>query len=193
MTYQVVQNFVALHFSLGYVIFMDSYYTSDVAELLESNGCGLCGTCSATRKGMPHGLRPSYIKLKKGDPPIYSCSDRKLAIAWHDTVENNTCTTVDIRSRNVPFGIRQILGTTAVSHYGQHMGGVDTMVHQCKSYLFPHRSRKWYKRIYNHLMQMAMVNAHIIYTQVTSQRPKLDLKEFVQVIGPRYVSTVEFA
>jgi len=29
--------------------------------------------------------------------------------------------------------------------------------------LFPHRSRKWYKRIFNHLVEAAVVNAHITH------------------------------
>jgi len=44
---------------------------NDEAELLQNSGCGLCRTCSATRKGMPHDLRRSNLTLEKGDPPVY--------------------------------------------------------------------------------------------------------------------------
>jgi len=176
---------------------MDSYHCTspDVADLLQDKACGLCGTCSATRQGIPHDLRPSNLGLKKGDPPIYRRNGRKLAIAWHKPIY-----TVD------PCGQQHVLqgghskeagslwrtsgfATNGCDQLRRAWGGVDLMDQRCKTYLFPHRSRKSYKIIFNHMIEMALVNAHIIYTEVTSDTTTLDMKKFGQTIAHHHAST----
>ena len=66
-----------------------------------------------------------------------------------------------------------------VDDYNSFMGGVDTADQRMKTYLFPHRSRKWYKRIVNAILSISMVNAHIIYCSCTPA-PHKSLKVFVQ-------------
>lgn len=61
------------------------------------------------------------------------------------------------------------------------MGGVDTADQRMKTYLSPHRSRKWYNRIFNVVLSISVVSAHIIYTRC-SLGPHKPLKAFIQSI-----------
>ena len=195
VTLGVVQQLVSPHFGQGHILFTDSYYSSPaVADLLFANQTGFCGTCNANRTGMPHDIRPSNMPMKKGDDPAFRRKVLMLACTWQDikrvtllsTVDNNTSSSVAIHSRASSSGTRNILKPTVTSHYNAFMGGVDTLDQRCKTYLFPHRSRKWYKRIFNHLVQAAIVNAHIIYTRTTANQNRFDLKVFILEILHHY-------
>ena len=61
------------------------------------------------------------------------------------------------------------------------MGGVDTADQWMKTYLFPHRSRKWYNRIFNAILSISVEISHIIYRKVTDG-PTKPLKDFIQDI-----------
>ena len=82
--------------------------------------------------------------------------------------------------------MRKILRPSTVSNYVKYIGGVDLLDQRCKTYLFPHRSRKWYKRLFNHIIMMAMINAHIIYTSVTADKQKQTFKDFICAISNHY-------
>ena len=60
------------------------------------------------------------------------------------------------------------------------MGGVDTLDQKSKSYLFPHRSMKWYTRIFDMLISVIAVNSHILYLSATQN--KLTWKDFIEQI-----------
>ena len=59
------------------------------------------------------------------------------------------------------------------------MGGVDIAGQRCKTYMFPHRSRKWYPRLVDYLLSIVFVNSHIIFTSVDGKEKKI-LKLFIE-------------
>ncbi|RXN02759.1 piggyBac transposable element-derived 4-like protein [Labeo rohita] len=65
--------------------------------------------------------------------------------------------------------------------YNTFMGGVDTADQRMKTYLFPHRSRKWYNCIFNAILSICVVNSHIIYSKC-APGPHKPLKAFIQDI-----------
>uniref|UniRef100_A0A3B3S9X6 PiggyBac transposable element-derived protein domain-containing protein n=1 Tax=Paramormyrops kingsleyae TaxID=1676925 RepID=A0A3B3S9X6_9TELE len=77
---------------------------------------------------------------------------------------------------------------TSVSVYNKHMGGVDLMDSLIALYRTKIRSRKWYIRIFFHVMDMICVNSWLLYrrdreTSGHSQRGELSLREFKAVIA----------
>lgn len=138
---------------------------------------------------MPRGLRKAVLPLRKGDDPVYMRRGKLLTCVWHDikcltmltSIHGNACVVKRIRTRHTEHGYRDINRPHCVNEYNMYMGGVDTADQRMKTYLFPHRARKWYSRIYNAILSMCVVNAHIIYCRSTAG-PRKPLKGFVQEI-----------
>uniref|UniRef100_A0A8C9YGA1 PiggyBac transposable element-derived protein domain-containing protein n=1 Tax=Sander lucioperca TaxID=283035 RepID=A0A8C9YGA1_SANLU len=189
-THVLVRQLMAQHKGKGHELYMDSYYTSPaVANELANEETGLCGTVSSQRRGMPKALRKTELPLARGDDPVFMRHGKMLACAWHDvkrfhllsTLHGNSCVWKRIRSKHTDSGFRDINRPVCVDRYNSFMGGVDTADQRMKTYLFPHRSKKWYNRIVNAILSITMVNAHIIYCSMTAG-PHKPLKAFVLML-----------
>ena len=189
-THLIVRDLMVPYTGKGHEVYMDSYYAGPaIANELAGMDTGLCGTVNCNRRGMPKELRPGQLPLRKGDEPVFMRNNRLLACAWHDTkrvtmlssIHDNSCLPKRIRSKESEGGFRAINKPTCVERYNSFMGGVDTADQRMKTYLFPHRSRKWYNRIFNAILSISVVNSHIIYRKVTDG-PTKPLKVFIQDI-----------
>lgn len=189
-THGIVRELMAPYIGKGHEVYMDSYYTSPtIANELADADTGLCGTVSSRRKGMPSCLRPNALRLRRGDDPAFLRKGKLLACAWHDTkrvimlstVQGNGCVEKRIRTKASESGFRAINRPVCVDEYNKFMGGVDRADQRMKTYLFPHRSRKWYHRIVNAIVSIAVVNSHIIYRKC-SRGPHKPLKVYIQAI-----------
>ena len=58
---------------------------------------------------------------------------------------------------------QDILKPLVVEEYNRHMGGVDTGDQLQSYYGFSHRTVKWWRRLFFHLIDLAIVNAYILY------------------------------
>jgi hypothetical protein len=64
------------------------------------------------------------------------------------------------------------------------MGGVDVFDQKMTTFMYPHKSSKWYMTIFHRLREMAMVNAYILYSSDCNQngihlRPPRKFRESV--------------
>lgn len=57
--------------------------------------------------------------------------------------------------------------------YNKHMGGVDLMDSMIGRYRIKMRSTKWNMKIFDHLVEMSIVNAWLLYKKVTGKPIKL--------------------
>ena len=63
---QVVLDLLEGFEDKGHKVYMDSFYSSPSLFLkLKDMNIGACGTVNSNRKGMPQGLKPSALSLKK--------------------------------------------------------------------------------------------------------------------------------
>ena len=60
-------------------------------------------------------------------------------------------------------GTEVIKKPKVVEDYNQYMGGVDKSDQLVLYYGFAHRRVKWWERAFFHLMDLCLVNAHILY------------------------------
>lgn len=60
-----------------------------------------------------------------------------------------------------------------ITEYNQHMGGVDIMDGLIGRYHIRMKTRKWTNRLFFHLLDMAMVNAYILYHRLQRERTQL--------------------
>lgn len=68
-----------------------------------------------------------------------------------------------------------------VIEYNKHMGGVDLMDSLLGRYKIVMRSRKWYMRIFYHLLDLSIINAWLLYLRVNKdnkEKSKMKLLEF---------------
>ena len=74
------------------------------------------------------------------------------------------------RTRRADDGTEEILKPKMIDEYNTYMGGVDKSDQLLSYYGFNHRAIKWWKRAAFHLLDLAIVNAYILYRQ--SQQDK---------------------
>lgn len=56
--------------------------------------------------------------------------------------------------------------TDAVIDYLKHMGGVDRSDHFVSSYQFMRRTRKWYRKMFFWLLEVAIINSFLLFQEV---------------------------
>lgn len=159
----------------GYTLYCDNYYTSprlfwDLWLL------GVCatGTLRKTRVGVPQAIKDKKLE-RKGD--TYVMTNGPLSVIKY--LDGNyvfMLTTVDnidpIPTRNRDQDGNIVSRPHAVVQYDRYMGGVDR-ADQMISYHQVLGSVKWWKKVFFYTISVAVVNAYIIYKEVTTTRPLL--------------------
>ena len=82
------------------------------------------------------------------------------------------------RTRRPPGGIEEIEKPTMVEQHNTHMGRVDKGDQLMSYYSFSHRTLKWWRRAFFHLIGNAIINAYILYVRSDQSARKLDHKHF---------------
>ena len=157
---------------------MDNLYSSPTLfKLLSERGLGACGTVREDRRGMPKELfKP---KMKKGEVKTAMLDGKVQAIKWMDkravrvltTIHDTSMVPKRRRSRLAPGGTEEVMKAKAVEEYNQHMGGVDKSDQLLSYYGFSHRTVKWWRRAFFHLLDLSVVNAYILYRQSQPGKP----------------------
>lgn len=163
-------------------VYTDRYYTSPqlATELLSTN-CFLTGTVMPHRSGLPKDLKNQSKKLKKGE----ILSQRKgdiLVTCWRDKRvvvmlstnskgDTNNMTSVPSKWPNKPPTQKP----NVIIDYIKHMGGVDRSDHYISSYQFLRRTKKWYRKYFFWLLEVAIINSYLLYKSVQLKEAKKPL------------------
>ena len=73
------------------------------------------------------------------------------------------------RTKAVTEGVETVQKPVMINDYNLPMGGVDKSDQLVLYYRYSHRSRKWLKRVFCHLLYLAIVNASILYNSVAEK------------------------
>ena len=65
-----------------------------------------------------------------------------------------------------------------IEQYNKFMGGVDKADQLVTYYGFYHVSKKWWKRVFFHLLDISLVNAYLLYCSVTPSKQRLSHMDF---------------
>lgn len=166
----VVMTLLAPYLGKGHVIYMDNWYNSPTLfQHLLSLGTGACGTVRANRKGMP----TFTCKMTKGQTE-YKENGTQLAVKWHDKRDVHFLTTVHPAGMAATGKVDHSTGQTkmkpiCVLEYNKKMGAVDKAdmisgFHECAR-----KTTKWYKKVFFHLLDTAVLNSHIVHQQLTGK------------------------
>ena len=164
---------------LGYHLGLNNFFTSPrlLFDLFESQ-TSATGTVRRNRKGLP----PSVIKAKLQNKQV--CERRKrmmLCVAYKDGSKQPM-----LLSTHSSAGFQRIINSRGkektlpmcVIHYNRAMGRVDLSDARLYRYLSERRTMKWTNKVAFSLIGRSLLNAYIIYSENTSDRPKKSKYQF---------------
>ena len=172
----------------GHHIYFDNFYTSlSLCKQLFKLGYGSCGTVRINRRGIPRDFQAA--KLKKGETTTFR-DGRILGLKWMDkrlvsmisTIHDDSMINTDRRTRLAPTGVEKISKPLVIDKYNTYMGGDDKSDQLVIYYAFSHSSKKWWKRIFFHMIEVSLVNAYILYTNSTHAK-KMSHLDFRVVVA----------
>ncbi|XP_046663034.1 piggyBac transposable element-derived protein 1-like [Homalodisca vitripennis] len=179
-------------------LYMDNFYTTVplVVHLAKRNVHAL-GTVRRDRVPGNNLPSPSEFQAKERGFSTEKCAkveEVELSlVAWQD----NKCVT--LLSSFVGIGkqdkvgryckktrsIKEINCPQVVNTYNQHMGGVDKINSILGRYKIRMKTRKWYMRLFYHLLDVTMCNSWLLYQRVCKEKGKvtLPLAEFRESVA----------
>ncbi|GBM86783.1 PiggyBac transposable element-derived protein 3 [Araneus ventricosus] len=180
----VVQKLTKSLVNKNHIIMMDNFFSSvELYEYLKSVGIYACGTVQSNRKGLPS-LAVDKA-LKRGD---FDCriTDQGLSyFKWKDNrcvffLSNYHGTEVcKIQRKQKDGSIMDIPAPTIVRDYNRHMGGVDKSDMLKSLYDRDRKAKKWWHRLFFGIIEIAMVNSYICYSDIQDKIPLLEYKRRV--------------
>lgn len=167
---------IAQLFQQGYHVFVDNFFSSLplFRTLLLEKLTLACGTVRIGRQGLPNTViskRPVGLGRERGSS-IFAQQGSLLCLAWRDrrivtiltTIHSNV---VDVVQRTVKengrFARREVACPVAVQDYTRYMGGVDRADQYAQYYISDRKTRKWNAKVIFYLLEIAKVNAWIMY------------------------------
>ena len=174
----------------NYKLFFDNWFNSPNLEVyLMKNGILALGTVRINR--VPNSKMPTEKELKsqgRGSMVekvaiidgvqlgLVSWFDNKVVNILSSYVGSNPVTTKKRFSKKDKKYV-EINSPKAVDVYNNYMGGVDLLDSLLGLYRIQLRSRKWYKKIFFHMIDMCVVNSWILWRRKSDQyMPLFDFK-----------------
>ncbi|GFS93137.1 piggyBac transposable element-derived protein 4 [Trichonephila clavipes] len=194
-SYNVVYTMTDCIKGKGHKVFMDNFFSSPelFRDLLKERSINSCGTVRSNRKHFPKDLAP--CKMRQGDVAVKFCNGM-TALCWKDKRQvymltnmhspRNELITEERKRFKKKFdgGVylceKEKLTTTkpkVVADYNKHMGYVDLGDRMSSTYSFARRTRKWTKKLFFSLIDIAVLNAFLMFKSCRTSS-KFSLKEF---------------
>lgn len=166
----------------NYQLYCDNYYTSlELFAALTNQGIYMLGTIRQNR--IPNNpLRPekSFKKEARGscEEFVTNLHGTELSlVSWND---NKVVKLLSSCFGKLPTQFVKrfdrtrkqkvdVTCPTIVKEYNKHMGGVDLLDSHIGRYRIPLRSKKWYLRIFFHLVDVAIINAFLLYQRAKKE------------------------
>ena len=162
----------------GYTIYMDNYYTTPrLFAYLHSRSTMACGTLRLNK--VPREIRQTnvpqdgMIVRRAGSLLLIKFKDKK-DVHMLTTAQDGSAQMVRVRGRRGRGApVQQKMKPTAVIAYNANMGGVDKQDQMLQPYSAARKSLKWYRKLGIHVIQVALLNAHILYQKDGGRNPFL--------------------
>lgn len=147
----------------GHHLFMDNFYNSiELSEILLDLKTHTNGTLRTNRKGLPKNVVDA--KLKKGQH-IWLRKNRVYISKWQDKRPVTMITTINhpkIIEVSNRYGQKK-LKPEEISLYNTYMSGIDRADQMVSYYSSPRKTLFWYKKVFFHLLDIAVWNSYYIY------------------------------
>lgn len=170
----------------NHIVYFDNYYTSiPLMHYLATQGILSLGTIQRNRIGkncklpskkdvmknsVPRGAYEEYVtNIDDVDITSVSWKDNKQVILASTYVGAEPAESIERYDKKLKRRV-EIPCPKLVKEYNAHMGGVDLMDSHLGRYRIRIKSRKWYIRIFYHLLDLSIINAWILYRKSLLKR-----------------------
>ena len=185
--YDVVMKLIDPLLDQGYQLFVDNFYTSPILlKNLFLRQTPATGTITENRKGFPTKMKggKSWAKGKERGAMRWERTEECLVMQWKDnrvvtlltTIDNaNETVTVTRKSKGengrwiVDNNVKQPKG---IERYNKFMNGVDRSDQALAKNSVLRKSMKWWKTLFYHMIDMALVNGHILFKLHRAANPE---------------------
>lgn len=192
----------------NHITYFDNYFTSlGLLVYLRSRGIYSLGTFRANRvkncklstdeqlvaKKVPRGYSEEYVATAFGiDISTVVWKDNKgvrlaSTYAGVQPFHSNTpgdFTTKSRRWNRTTKQYEEVSCPNIVKEYNRHMGGVDLMDSLIGRYKIRMKTGKWPSRLFHHMLDLAMVNAYVLYHRINSEKhQRIELPKFREEVA----------
>jgi hypothetical protein len=182
--YDVVMKLVNPYLGQGYHVFFDNFFTSPkLVQYLFSNRTPSSGTCRTSREGFPKSMvnvKAWARKFKRGSMR-WERESNVLTLQWVDNKPVSLVTSIDsandrvvvkrrTRTKGV-FGEIEVSQPYAFHRYNQYMNAVDRSDQLLASHSVSRKCKKWWKALFFHLIDIAVVNGFLLFQQHRASNP----------------------
>ena len=108
---------------------------------------------------MPKDLKSKTLRLRRGDIQVRTRGDL-TAVVWKD--KRDVCLHDPPTEGNYRDERRNAIKLAIVADYNCHVGHVDNVDRMANSYTASRRTWKWTKKLFFHLLDLAIVNSYIL-------------------------------
>ena len=172
LAHRVVTDLLVQQFSnKNHIVYMDNFFSSlPLFDELQQHGIMACGTYRTNRAGLPQDLtdKTTLKQMVRGDCHMRQ-KGNTTAVVWMDKKpvyvlsSAHQSTTLSVKRKNQDGSTTEVKCPTSVAEYNRYMGGVDLHDQLKCYYSYDRKSKRWWMRLFFHLLDIAVVNAYILY------------------------------
>ena len=180
---------------LGYTIYLDKWYSSpSLFYNLLQQGTYAVGTIRLTRKHMPNDF-PGR-RLKRGEC-VSKSANGIMALIWKDKKDVKMLSTkhnsemLDTGKKNREGNA--IIKPACVVAYNHGMGGVDRSDQLSATCRSVRKHTKWYKKLFFYMVDIAVVNAFLIFKKLRKNKQRITLTQFKVNLAGQLLEVAEIS
>ena len=165
LAYRVVFDLLSSYLNKNHHVYFDNFYTScHLIYDLQKKSTYSCGTVRADRGQFLDNFKKA--KLEKCES-LFIQKGNIVGVHWKDKRDVFVMTSlhsnevVEVERRNGT----SIIKPKAVLEYNKYMGGVDKCNQYLSYYSVGRRSMKWWKRLFFRILEIAIINATVIFME----------------------------
>ena len=188
LSYDVVMELMQPFLNQGYHLYLDNFYTSpQLVEDLFERGTLSTGTVKVNRKDFPKCLADveKWAKTAKRGDVRWVRRSHILALQWIDCKPVSILTTLysandqvsckrKVKKRGGSISKASVPQPLAIHEYNQYMNGVDRSDQMLAYYSVKRKCYKWWKTLFFHLIDIAVVNSFLLFQNFRSQKPDVE-------------------
>ena len=169
----------------GHHVFADRYYTSyELLKFMRDKSFHYTGTLQTNRKGFPDEVKKNKLGHRESKFFKSAQDGDMVCVIWRDKKAKKPCVLVSTNADNSNADVqrkREVVEMPALIHkYNSCMNGCDRS-DQMVSYFGTHerRSKKWWKKLYHWMFEVAQLNAFILFRLSRKKQNKtISFKQF---------------
>ena len=190
--YRVVHNLTRPLVGKNHHVFVDNFFSSiPLAENLLQDKIYVCGTVRANRQGIPRELAPKTqgvkglrqgesLFLRKGNVVVTVWKDKKPV--YFLSTQSNPVGDDRVNRRQRDGSIVEVPSVPVVKSYNS-MGGVDLSDQLRGYYMTGRKSKKWWRSLLWFLVDLCIVNAHILEKLSRNHRNRTQLAFRLELVS----------